>query len=382
MRVLWICGLPRAVQDEVFAGEDHGSQRAWSWVVAHLPPPREVELHLACLWPGGDKGKTVEYEGAKVHLLPCPKRGRALLFFQRDTKYFRALFEEIKPDLTHGWGTEDSFGLVARRLAPQRHIIGIQGLIHAYYNYLPRSYRRSIVRTTEHMTLKKARYVIAESNYSLDCAATLCPRAVKQTIEHPLRRNFLDSQPSDGTARTIIFVGSIEERKGINDAIVAFSDVAPADWTLHVVGKGARDSEKQMYNLVRITGIVGRFRHSRDLDTPGLVQAMRESSVFLLPTRIDTGPTALKEALTMGLWPVCYDNSGPSEYIRKYKCGSLAKNCDLDSLCRELQLCLTAMPWKDANKRTVLAGRTRNDFSREHAWDNLIEFYRMVDSAV
>lgn len=380
MRVLWICGLPRVVQEEVFAGEDHGAQAAWSWVVAHLPPPRQIELHLACLWPGGDKRKTIEYQGAKVHLLPCPKLGRALLLFQRDTAYFRSLFEQIRPDLVHGWGTEDSFGLVARRLAPQRHIVGIQGLIHAYYQYRPKSYRTWFVRTTERMTLKKAKYVIAESNYSLNCAATLCPRAVKQTIEHPLRQQFLDSQPSDGTKRTIIVVGSIEQRKGISDAIVAFSRVARSDWKLHVVGKGARENEDQMYRLARNTGIDARFRRSPDLDTPGLVQAMRESSVFLLPTRIDTGPTALKEALTMGLWPVCYDNSGPGEYLRKYKFGSLAEDRNLDSLCRELKRCLTEMPWKQTEKRTNLARDTRDDFSREKAWEQLIKLYRTVAS--
>jgi glycosyltransferase involved in cell wall biosynthesis len=109
---------------------------------------------------------------------------------------------------------------------------------------------------------------------------------------------------------------------------------------------------------------------------------MQESSVFLLPTRIDSGPTALKEALAMGLWPVCYDNSGPGEYIRKYGFGSLPKNQDIDSLCAELKYCLTELPWKDAEKRKLLAQRTRNDFSPDQAWQRLIEFYRMVASAV
>jgi glycosyltransferase involved in cell wall biosynthesis len=378
MRVLWICGLPSQVQDTCFHGEDRGSRAAWSWIVAHLPPPDDIDLHMACLWPGGNRRESVTFEGANFHLLPCPAKGRALLLFQHDTSYFRSLFKELKPDVVHGWGTEDSFGLVARRLAPQRHVIGIQGLIHTYRKYLPSTYRTLVVRVTERMTLRRARNVVAESHYSLNSAAPLTPAAIKRAIEHPLRPEFLAAPPSDGTEKTVLFVGAIDERKGVVDAIVAFSKVASEDWRLHVIGKGTSENESKMYKLVRDMRIDARFRHSRDLDTPSLVKAMRESAVFLLPTRVDTGPTALKEALTMGLWPVCYDNSGPGEYIRKYSFGSLARDRDMASLSNELKRCVSEMPWKDAEKRKSLEQQTRYDFSREQAWKQLTQFYEMV----
>jgi glycosyltransferase involved in cell wall biosynthesis len=381
MRVLWICRLPRVVQDQVFAGEDHGSESALPWIVAHLPTPKEIELHLACLWPGGDKRKTVQYQGAQIHMLPCPRRGRAILLFQRDTSYFQSLFEELKPDLVHGWGTEDSHGLVARRLAPHKHVIGIQGLIRTYHKYLPKSYRTLFVRATERMTLRKARNVVAESQYALNSAAPLCPSAVKRVIEHPLRSEFLNAAPSDGTEKTVLFVGAIDERKGAMNAVAAFSKAAPENWNLHVVGKGACENESKMYKLVRDTQMNNRFRHSRDLDTPSLVKAMQESSVFLLPTRVDTGPTALKEALTMGLWPACYDNSGPGEYVRKYRFGSLARDGDVDSIAEKLKAALTERPWKDAEHRKILESQTRHDFSPEQAWERLTQFYEMVAAA-
>ena len=380
MRVLWICGLPRAVEQIALKTEGKWSH-ARSWIVGHFPPPSNIELHVGCLWPGGNKAKSFEFEGATFHLIPCPARGRALLLFQADTRYFRPLFNQIRPDIVHGWGTEDSYGLVARRLEPKRHVIGIQGLIRNCYKYLPSNYRNLLVRLTEKISLKKARHLVAENCYSLRSAAALSPSAVKRVIEHPLRQEFLASLPADGDSQTVLFVGMIHQSKGILDALVAFSRVAPISWNLHVVGSGPRKDETRMSELVRDGGISARFRHSRTLNAHDLAAAMRESSVFLLPTRVDSGPTALKEALTMGLWPVCYDNSGPAEYIRKYGFGSLAKDRDVDSLCAELTYCLTETPWKDANERALLARRTRNDFSREQAWEHLIEFYRMVASA-
>jgi glycosyltransferase involved in cell wall biosynthesis len=378
MRVLWICGLPKAVEQMALRGEDHGSQATWSWIVAHLPPPSDIELHVGCLWPGGDRRKSFEFQGATFHLLPCPARGRALLLFQADTHYFRLLFNELKPDLVHGWGTEDSYGLVARRLAPKRHVISIQGLIRNCYQHLPKTYRNFLIRITEQLTLKKARNVIAESHYSLENAAPLCPFATKRVIEHPVRQEFLVSSPSAGLAQTVLFVGTLQESKGIKDALIAFSRVAPSGWSLHVVGSGIPENEDRMNEFVRDAGISARFHHCRTLSAHGLAQLMQRSSVFLLPTRVDSGPTALKEALTMGLWPVCYDNSGPHEYVQKYAFGSLAKNQDIFSLFSELERCLTEMPWKDANKRIALAHRTREDFSREKAWEQLLEFYQTV----
>jgi glycosyltransferase involved in cell wall biosynthesis len=105
---------------------------------------------------------------------------------------------------------------------------------------------------------------------------------------------------------------------------------------------------------------------------------MQDSSVFLLPTRVDTGPTALKEALAMGLWPICYDNSGPGEYVRKYGFGSLVTDQDVNSLYSALQGCLIDKPWRDDSKRSALARRTRQDFSPEKAWEKLIELYQTI----
>jgi glycosyltransferase involved in cell wall biosynthesis len=382
MRILWICGLPKIVQEQALHGQEHGSQAAWSWIVAHLPPPPGVELHLACLWPGGDRSKCFEFQRATFHLLPCPRRGRALLLFQWDTHYFRHTFNQLKPDVVHGWGTEDSYGLVTRRLAPKRHVIEIQGLISAGYKHFPRSYRTWLTRITERTTLSKVRNIVGESHFALSAAAPLCPTANKRVIEQPLRQSFLASKPSDGIGQNVLFVGTIRQAKGIMDALVAFSQTAPTSWNLHVIGSGPAGDERRMHRYVQDSGISSRFRHSPRSNEQELVRAMQESSVFLLPTRIDSGPTALKEALAMGLWPVCYDNSGPGEYIRKYGFGSLAKNQDIDSLCAELKYCFNELPWKGAEKRKLLAQRTRNDFSREQAWEHLIEFYRMVASAM
>lgn len=382
MRALWICGLPLAVQRLALQNEDHGAQAAWSWILAHLPPPADIDLHIACLWPGGTRRKDFDFEGAHFHLLPCPRRARALLLFQRDTAFFRPLFEELRPEIVHGWGTEDSYGLVARRLAPVRHLIGIQGLINAYRARLPMERRTMLTAFTERLTLRRARWVVAESEYSVRVARPFCPRADIAVVEHPLRREFLEAEPADGSAKTVLFVGSVSERKGISDALRAFAEGAPAEWQLHVIGSGTAPEEAAMRELARQLGIDARFRHDGGLPASEIVRQMQQSSVFLLPTRIDTGPTALKEALTLGLWPVCYDNSGPGDYIRSFRFGTLARDLDVSDLTRQLREALQQCPWREPSLRAELRLRTRATFSPEQIWSQLRRRYEQIIRAV
>jgi glycosyltransferase involved in cell wall biosynthesis len=377
MRVLWICSLPSAVQRVALKTEGLGAH-ATSWIVAHLPPPEGIDLHIACLWPGGTHRKAVTYGAATIHLVPCPRRGRALLFFQRDCSYFRPLFDELKPDVAHGWGTEDSFGLVARQLAPERHVIGIQGLITAYRARVRMETRTMLTALTERWTLRRAKWVVAESAYSLEAARPLCQRANLRVIEHPIRDEFLRGEQADGRAKKVLFLGMVSERKGISDALRAFSCVMKLGWTLHVIGSGTPAAESEMQSLARELGISECLRHDRNLSSEEIVKVMQSSSILLLPTRIDTGPTALKEALSLGLWPVCYDNTGPREYVRGFDFGSLARDLDCEDLARKVQDAVTAQPWLDAARRAELRAATATKFSRQSVWGNLESLYREI----
>jgi glycosyltransferase involved in cell wall biosynthesis len=102
---------------------------------------------------------------------------------------------------------------------------------------------------------------------------------------------------------------------------------------------------------------------------------MQSSSIFLLPTRIDTGPTALKESMAMGLWPVCYDNSGPAHYIRKFEYGNLAQDLNLDSLTGILQTAIASQPWKTREHRAKIASQIRPHFARTRIWPELTKMY-------
>jgi glycosyltransferase involved in cell wall biosynthesis len=382
MKVLWICGLPRQVQREALNDQDYGASQEWPWVLGHLPPPAGVELHIACRTARRTEPKDFVYRGAHFHLVPVKSRARVYCLFRFDWIYFRPLVERLKPDVIHGWGTEDAYSNVAMKLAPARHVVEVQGNLNTYKDRVKMTANVRLAAWNERWVLKRAHHVAAENEYSLGSALPMIRTKSVYPIEHPIRPDFLIARPTDGSAKQVLYLGNIEERKGIWDAIEAFRQGAPTDWKLCIIGEGTPLLMEKLKNLLGSKDLAGRAIHHPRLKPAEIIPLMQSSSIFLLPTRIDTGPTALKEALAMGLWPVCYENSGPQHYIRKFEFGNLAEDLNLKALAETLSGAISAQQWKISGQIKKIENEIRPHFDRQRIWNELAAMYRKITSNV
>jgi len=378
LKILWICGLPKQVQEDVLPGTNLGAHAAWSWVLGHLPPPPDVELHIACPCVKIRKRVEFEYKGATFHLVPCLP-GRLQTGFLLDPLFFKPLVRALNPDVVHGWGTEDSFSIIAQSLAPDRCVVQVQGLINAYLPYLKRTNGIRYVAFRERHSLKTARHIFVESEYSRAITKEYCgPNTKKHVVDHPLRQDFLSATPVTGTAKAVLFVGSLCDRKGYLDAVQAFAETGNKDWILHLVGGGDETATLQLKNLIGSLPNMLRVEHIPSASSGKIVELMQQSSIFLLPSSMDTGPTALKEALAMGLWPVCYDNSGPREYISRFGYGSLAKTGDIAALALLLKTAMQARPWLEGQRLSSVVTNVRHDLCAATIWKELLVHYQDI----
>lgn len=378
MKLLWICGLPHEIQQQVLGGQNYGAYAAWSWVMGHLPPPEGVELHIACRTARNTSPQEFTYRGAHFHLVPIKTRARLVCLFYFDWIFFRDLVARLRPDVIHGWGTEDAYSAVAVKLAPARHVVQVQGCLSTYRQRVPMHWATAFAALNERLTLAKARHVVAENEYALGSVKPWVRTPSVHVVEHPIRSEFVTHPPASGSGRQVLFVGAIHQRKGIWDAIEAFSKAAPAEWKLAVVGSGQPSVVEELNRRIRAGRLAGRVVHQPNLDAAGIVSLMQASSVFLLPTWIDTGPTALKEALAMGLWPVCYDNSGPAHYARRFRVGTLAEDLNPAALSECLKQTIAGEPWKHDVHRSRVESEIRPHFQRARIWEDLLRLYRHV----
>ncbi len=372
MTVLWICGLPYEVQREALGGTDHGAQHECPWILGLLPPPSNIELHIACLWPNGKSRKDFEYKGAFFHLLPCPGKGRATTFFFFDHLFYRRLFREIRPEVVHGWGTEDSNALVAEHLMPSA-IVSVQGVISEICRFSPKSGRMKRLAFLERRAFKRAACLISESAYSASLVKKYIGKKEVQIIDQPLRRQVLESSPCGEQEKKAVYVGSLRKAKGYEDALYAFAKAASRGWCMEVIGDGTERDEKTFLNLVGRLGLKGRVIWRHRLPVKQVIESIKSASIFLLPTYVDSGPTALKEALSLGVWPVCYDNSGPGEYIRRFKFGSLAETGNKGELARVLRHAIQKKVY--AAERKNVMDRIRSELAAAAIWPQLINQY-------
>lgn len=380
MKVLWICGLPNQVRA---SGTDHYLTEvqtpAWSWVLGHLPPPEGVELHILCpVLRQNDELTEFDYQGAHWH---CVRQDNHELLFLwlRVYRKMKPIAARISPDVIHGWGGETGCGWLATLLSKDS-IVSVQGLLRLFSSMVAESRRRTFkqrVLSTVHSGLESWTYhragqLLVESRTCgkeleryYGCSARLVP--------HPLRKEFLESLNFQRNHElvNVVFVGSLEKRKGPLDALKAFAAQRDDRLRLFMIGTG--ELENEVVEFIERTKLRNRIKLVSVCSSGDVQRYMRESSVFLLPSYGDTGPTALKEAISQGCVPVCYDNTGPHELVSEYG-GFLAQTGDVDDLAMKLHAAICCVQENPVAGRDV-AERVRARLSPASIWRELLDVY-------
>lgn len=375
-KVVWFCGLPEKTREDMFSDLNLPTQRAWSWVTGHLPPPPHIDLHIVCADRRIKHSVSRVWKGATFHLLNVPRGGPYILYEGWAPAFVRKA-RELNPDVVHGWGTECAFGLAALRAAPEKQIIGIQGIMLEYLPVLQKSILNVLCTFNEWRVLRKARNCVAESDYSRRTASKYT-KAKFSIVPHPLREEFRLASPGPRDEKIILYLGTLDRRKGFFDAVRAFVALKQ-DWRLICIGsvdgikrKSAVESflkEIHAGDRVHLVGLQSSVQ---------IIEWFRRSPVFLLPSYMDTGPTALKEALSMGLWPVCYDNTGPQELITSHGVGSLSPTGDIQTLTETLRQVLNNEPWQEASRMEQAVAKIRDDLSPAAVWEKLGKVYDSI----
>jgi glycosyltransferase involved in cell wall biosynthesis len=134
-----------------------------------------------------------------------------------------------------------------------------------------------------------------------------------------------------GSRRTLLFLGRLDPKKGIDLLLKSWSSVAEThlDWDLCIAGPGSANYTEQMRRLcqelnaprVRFTGPV--YDRQRD-------ELMAEAELFVLPTRSENFGITVAEALSFGV-PVLCTKGAPWQELTKHGCGWWV-DVDVDAL--------------------------------------------------
>ncbi|MGD1217375.1 glycosyltransferase [Streptomyces krungchingensis] len=158
---------------------------------------------------------------------------------------------------------------------------------------------------------------------------------------------FMPETPSPRTEKVVVSIGRLHDQKGIDMLLDAWAEVAPnhPGWRLRIYGTG--EDEEILQERCTTLGLDGSVDWMGPTsDVPG---ALRDSSVFVLPSRGEGFPLAVMEAMAAGVPCAAFDCApGVHEIIRDGEDGLLATLGNTGELARRMDTLMSDKQMRDA----------------------------------
>ena len=330
----------------------------------------EAEIHWVVMSELVQERRDLCEWGQMFHVLATSQSGRATTLFRADRKKIHEVLNEIQPDLVHGWGTEDVYGLAAV-LSGRPNIVSMQGILsyYALKNRMPaRSYLQAIL---ELFILWRADKVTTESEWGRNVVLRRNPFAKVEIVEYGVQQLFFQTkwQPEEKTPFAL-FVGGISPRKGIQDLVEAFRDQKLLGKELVVIGGGDGEWSE---NLRKSAPPNIRWLGRKTAEETA--QCVRKAWCLVLPTRADTSPNVVKEARVVGLPVITTRHGGQASYVRDGEDGYFVECGDVNGLVGKMETVLgsfsKAKEMGDHGKKTF-----RELFIAKRTGDGFMKMYR------
>ena len=243
----------------------------------------------------------------------------------------------IQPDLVHAWGSEKGAALIASRLR-WPYVMTIQGLFAWYKQKIKLPPYDRLVEIVERISLKRARVVTTESNFAVQFLAENFPGPKIHQAEHAPNVAFRQVVRRPQTAPIqFLSVGGLGHRKGTDLLFAALDRLrAEMDFRLKVIsGPAPQYIESLRGSVSAQTWERVEFKHhllphevATELETP---------TMLLMPTRADTSPNAVKEAVVAGVPVVAASVGGIPDYVVPGKNGLLFPAGDLEAFIQAIR---------------------------------------------
>ena len=354
-------------------------QHATSWLV-DLPEAfskiQALEMHWITLSDQVEKEMTFSADGALFHVLPTSKHGRASSFFVCDRRRIKECINKVRPDVVHGWGTEDVYALAAVT-SGYPHLISMQGILSALIlkSWMhPREYFQALL---ELYCLRKAQVITTESEWGAAVVRRRRGNKPVEVVEYGVQKTFFSTHREPAAENNFtIFVGSIRAGKGIQDLIEAFRSPALSSSELVVIGgvdgEWAKKLQKSAPPNIRWLG-----RKTAE----ETAEYMAKAWCLALPTRADTSPNVVKEARVIGLPVITTRNGGQASYVQDGEDGYFVECGDIKGLVQKLKIVLGSLATTEKLGREGQK-RYRELFTPDQTADRFQSLYRKVFSDI
>lgn len=205
---------------------------------------------------------------------------------------------------------------------------------HLHFGRIPQiAERNSVEWRLLTKTMKRARVVVALDEASAETLKMHFPQKRIEIVPNPIDAASLPSPSKGRTARKcLLFMGWLLPSKGVEDLLVAWSQVSREDWDMVIAGPGAASYQEDLVKRFSAPRVhfVGEVPHEMAL------QMIADCDLFVLPSHTEGFPFVVLEALALGRATVG-TSVGAIPQLLEGECGMLVKPKDVRGLAEALE---------------------------------------------
>jgi glycosyltransferase involved in cell wall biosynthesis len=328
------------------AGRKHGT-----WVETHEGQPMTVHRIFSLRWYPHDWLR---------YMLPFRVRHNS-----------RIVLDRVKPDVVHFQSHLIVGGGLS--LEAQRRGIRIIGTNHFMpenmleFTLLPKPVQQSVVRMVwraAYRTFSRAEAVTTPTRRAADFLEQYTKLRDVHAISCGIDAHLYEPDFTPGKPHRIVFVGRVTGEKRLDVLIRAFAALPPElDAQLEIVGGG--DLMSQLKSLATQLGVRQRVTFTGYVTDQQLKQALRNATVFAMPSIAELQSIATMEAMASGLPVVGANAMALPHLIHDGENGFLFEPNSVDDLREKLEHVLTLpQPELDRLKNNSLKFIRGHDITR------------------
>lgn len=364
MKVLWLINIPLPEASHLL----HESSTPYGgWLVntsKYLSNLDEVKLSVA--FPSKQAKRVKRLEGDKIIYYPFSPIKKVSDPSIQDHQRFRAILQEVSPDLVHIFGTEMPHTLAmvnACRRQGVKTVVSIQGLVSviekhtfaglpqdAIHNKTFRNWVRhdhvSGLRKTfqvrgeaEREAIRKVDHVIGRTTWDRACVSQINDQATYFHCNETLRESFYhETWEREKCEPHSIFLSQGQYSiKGLHFMLEAMPLILQRypDARLYIGGSDLTDRSglknklfathygNYIQSLIDQYNLSGHISFTGTLDEQAMCQRYLKSHVFVCPSTIENSPNSLAEAMLLGVPSVASYVGGTSDMLTDKKEGFL-----------------------------------------------------------
>jgi glycosyltransferase involved in cell wall biosynthesis len=340
-RVAWIADFPvEWLPDapESLRSRARGHPSTWqSVLLGEIENHPGLALHILAIRKNIARDLVFTRGRVTFHVLKAPGGLRAPSLFWLDTLLLRRALAGIRPEVVHAWGTERGAALVASRLR-YPWLVTIQGLLTWYAEMVPMDAYHRFATFFEPIALRRARHATTEAVFSARYLRERYPRLTVSQVEHAPHWHFhrVERRPQTTPVRLLV-VGTLCHRKGSDLLLLALDRLrAELDFEVVLVSESPRDFLATIAPAPS-PELWARVQLKPHLTPAEIAAELATATLMILPTRVDTSPNAVKEAVVAGVPVVASEVGGIPDYVLPGRNGVLFPAGDLEALVRAIR---------------------------------------------